>query len=525
MPDAPQPDWIIVGSGINALVAAAMLGKKGARVHVVERNEVVGGCIRSGEITEPGFTHDLMAATFVLFITSPAFAELGDDLARHGLEFCNGSSPTGVLRPDGSSLILTTDREANVARYEALAAGDGATYRAEVEHVEQNAELLFGILGGPAWSGATAKLLGKAMFRKGGTRKLAATLGGGLIPARGWLETRFESDLLRDMLAPWCLHAGLGPEASYSGGMTQVIAFALEAAGAPVVKGGAGAILNAFHELIEEQGGQITTGADVDRIVVSKGKATGVLVGADHLSAKKGVIASVAPGQLYGRLLDEESAGCKRTESQKFRHGKGNFQLHYALNGRPDWGDTALGQVALLHLTPGLDGVSKATNEAERGMLPEVPTICVGQPAALDPSRVPDGKAILWCQMPEAPRYIKGDAAGHIEAGDGKWTEGIREAYADRIEAILRAQIKNFDAIKGTRVAYSPADLEAMNINLVGGDPYGGAATLDQFFLFRPFVDSINHRTNIKGLFHIGASTHPGPGLSGGSGFLVAQEV
>ena len=87
-----------------------------------------GGCIRSGEITEPRLhTHDLMAATFVLFITSPAFAELGDDLARHGLEFCNGSSPTGVLRPDGSSLILTTDREANVARYEALAAGDGAT--------------------------------------------------------------------------------------------------------------------------------------------------------------------------------------------------------------------------------------------------------------------------------------------------------------------------------------------------------------------------------------------------------------
>ena len=525
MSDQAPPDWLIIGSGINALVAAAMLGKKGASVHVVERNEVIGGCIRSGQITDPGFTHDLMAATFVLFITSPAYAALGDDLARHGLEFCNGASPTGVLRPDGSSLILSTDREANVARFEGLAKGDGPAYRAEVEHVEQNAELLFGILGGPAWSGATAKLLGKSMFKKGGTRKLAATLGAGLIPSRGWLETRFQGDLLRDLLAPWSLHAGLSPEASYSGGMAQVIAFALEAAGAPVVKGGSGAILTAFRALIEEQGGRITTGADVDRIVVSNGKATGVLLGSDHLRAKKGVIASVAPGQLYGRLLDEDAAGEKRAQAAQYRHGKGNFQLHYALNGQPDWGDAALGQVALLHLTPGLDGVSKATNEAERGMLPEVPTICVGQPVALDPSRAPDGKAILWCQMPEAPRVIKGDAAGQIDPGDGTWTEALREAYADRIEAILRAHIKNFDAIKGTRVAYSPADLEAMNINLVGGDPYGGAATLDQFFLFRPFPDTVNHRTHIKGLHHIGASTHPGPGLSGGSGFLVAGEV
>ena len=104
MSDQAPPDWLIIGSGINALVAAAMLGKKGASVHVVERNEVIGGCIRSGQITDPGFTHDLMAATFVLFITSPAYAALGDDLARHGLEFCNGASPTGVLRPDGGTL-------------------------------------------------------------------------------------------------------------------------------------------------------------------------------------------------------------------------------------------------------------------------------------------------------------------------------------------------------------------------------------------------------------------------------------
>jgi phytoene dehydrogenase-like protein len=75
------------------------------------------------------------------------------------------------------------------------------------------------------------------------------------------------------------------------------------------------------------------------------------------------------------------------------------------------------------------------------------------------------------------------------------------------------------------RRAYSPADLEAMNINLVGGDPYGGSSTLDQAFIFRPFSNSVNHATAVPGLYHIGASTHPGAGLSGGSGFALAERL
>ena len=106
-------DHIIVGSGINALVAAAMLSSKGKRVLVLERSDRFGGCMRTEEITLPGFHHDVMAATFVLFLTSPAHAALGSDLARHGLEFCHTPHPTAVLRPDGSSLVLTTDRAAN----------------------------------------------------------------------------------------------------------------------------------------------------------------------------------------------------------------------------------------------------------------------------------------------------------------------------------------------------------------------------------------------------------------------------
>ncbi len=159
-------------------------------------------------------------------------------------------------------------------------------------------------------------------------------------------------------------------------------------------------------------------------------------------------------------------------------------------------------------------------------MLPAVPTVCVGQPVALDRSRCPEGKSILWLQLPEAPRLVKGDAGGKIAApADGSWTEALREKYADRVEAILASSIEDFCANVIARKVYSPADLEALNVNLVGGDPYGGFCGIDQFFLWRPFHASINHRTPIARLYHIGASTHPGPGLGGGSGFLVAKSL
>ena len=85
--------------------------------------------------------------------------------------------------------------------------------------------------------------------------------------------------------------------------------------------------------------------------------------------------------------------------------------------------------------------------------------------------------------------------------------------------------IADFGAIKLARKAYSPADLERLNINLVGGDPYGGFCGLDQSFLWRPFKSTVNHRTFVRNLYHIGASTHPGAGLGGGSGFMLAQAL
>lgn len=514
-----RPDHVIIGTGINALVAGALLSLKGDRVLLLERSEVPGGCLRTEEITLPGFHHDVMAATWVLFMTSPAGAALGPHLARHGFDYCHSPLPTAVLRPDGSALVLTTDRARNVAAMNALAPGDGDAHAANVGAIEAEAPFLFSLLGGRLWSWSTAKLMfGQA--RRRGLRGLAAWFGSALTPARGWLETSYQSPLVQALWAPWVLHCGLTPESTYSGKMGQVVAFALEAAGAPVVKGGSGRAVAAFRALIEEKGGTIRTGAEADRILVKDGRVTGVALTSGEEIACGSVLASVTPGQLQGRLLREVNLPQDRAAAAKFRHGRGDFQLHFALDRPPEWLTPGLDDVALIHLADGIDSVSKSANEAERGMLPETPTICVGQPHRLDPSRCPEGKAILWLQIPDAPRVIRGDAAGRI-AGDD-W-DAVKEAFADRIEAILSRHIKDFSAIRLARTAHSPRDLERMNMNLVGGDPYGGLCSIDQFFIFRPYAHSVNGTGAVRGLVHIGASTHPGPGLGGGSGFLAAK--
>src|SRR6202042_2242742 len=240
--------------------------------------------------------------------------------------------------------------------------------------------------------------------------------------------------------------------------------FAIEAAGCPISVGGAKTLLAAFERLIVDQGGAVRPSAEVVRITPGPGsRATGVeLANGEKITAAKGVIFSTGPEQLYNGLLKDwhipEPAEVRRG-LKAFRHGKGDMQIHYALKGQPRWrGDPDLSRVALIHLTSGLDGVSRAANEAERGLLPAEPTICVGQPTALDPSRAPPGRAILWLQLPEAPRILKGDAAGEIAGpADGRWSEAVREAFADRVESLFSRHIEDFASVVIARKAYSPA--------------------------------------------------------------------
>jgi len=519
-------DAVIVGSGINSLVCAAVAARRGQSVCVLERESVLGGCIRTDALTLPGYLHDTLSSAHPLFLVGPAYAELGKELHAAGLEYCNTPKPTGVLLPDGRHLVLGTSREDNARAFDALHAGDGQAYRAAIQEIEGNADLIFSLLGNELWS---RKVLGDVVRRgwRAGLHPMAAFFGTGLQSARAWLESEIGSDLLRALLAPWVLHCGLGPESAMSGLMLKVVAFTLEAVGMPMVKGGNARTVDAFRTVIQRHGGVLHTDADVARVLVKNGKATGVQLSDGRSFEARQVVCNVTPTQLYGRLLDGASVPAEvRQQAARYRYGKGNMQVHLALSEPIRWTAPELQDVGYIHLTSGVDGVARAVDEAQRGLLPAEGTICVGQPSALDPSRAPAGGSVLWIQLPECPRVVRGDAAGEIAvATEGAWTEGIREAYADRIvERIARHAPNLRRAIVGRKVI-SPADLERLNINLVGGDPYAGECSLDQFMLWRPLRGVKDHATPIRNLWHIGASTHPGPGLGGTSGMHVAMRL
>ena len=519
-------DALIVGSGINSLVCAALLARSGRKVRVLEREAVLGGCIRTDELTLPGFRHDTLSTAHPLFLVGPAYAALGSALHDAGLLYANTTLPTGALLPDGRHFVLSTSREANLARFDAVQSGDGAAYAAAVEEITQQAPLVFSLLGNELWRLGTAKTLAAAAWKEG-AHGMAGFIGSMMPTARTWLEQAFSSDLPGALLAPWVLHCGLGPDAPLSALMAKVVAFTLESVGMPIVRGGNANFVHAFQRLIVDSGGEFETHADVARILVQNGRAVGVQLadGREHRAAE--VICNVTPTQLYGRLLTSDQIPSEvRIHAQKWRYGKGNMQIHLALSEAPEWSNDELARVGYLHLTGGANAVSRAVNEAERGLLPAEPTICIAQPTALDPSRAPPGRHILWIQLPECPREPVGDAAGEIEvAPGGQWSVALREAYADRIVASIARHVPNLERSILARHVISPTDLERLNINLVGGDPYGGDCGLDQSFLWRQSRSLRNHETPISRLWHIGASTHPGPGLGGGSGFHMAKAL
>ncbi|MET3432517.1 phytoene dehydrogenase-like protein [Herbaspirillum seropedicae] len=525
-------DVIFVGSGINSLVGAALLARRGKRVLVLERNDRAGGCIRTEELF-PGYTHEVLSSWYPLFMGSPAYAELADDLKAAGLELLQPAYTTGLVTPDGQGLALRQDLADAAARIDALAPGDGAALLAMAQRLfGQDSALTFGLLGSDPYGGKLLRLL----FSEWRARGLDGLLGFGadaMESFRRWAQRTLTSDLARALIAPWVLHSGLGPDDATSALIGKLTFAAVVSGGMPVVKGGGSQLVAALSRLIAQHGGEVRTHADVARILTHgegrKQRATGVaLADGTQLQAAQAVVCNVTPPQLYGRLLAQAPQQV-RQRAQGYQFGRGGMQIHFALNAPPAWTTPELLQVPLVHLAESMEQVCANVTEANNGYLPARPTLAIGQPTTADPSRAPAGGWILWIQMQELPTRIKGDAAGEIDIPpDGRWNTAVREAFADRVQARLERLMPGLGKQVVGRRAYSPADLEALNCNLVGGDPYSGVCSPDQFFWLRPFAGSQGARgqqTTVANVFHIGASTHPGPGLGAGSGYRVAQRL
>ncbi len=194
-----------------------------------------------------------------------------------------------------------------------------------------------------------------------------------------------------------------------------------------------------------------------------------------------------------------------------------------AMEDLPDWqASDELKRFAYVHIAPELDQMARVYAQAQAGLLPSEPIIVCGQPTAIDPSRAPEGKHVLWLQVRMAPGTIKGDAAGQITATD--W-EGAAEPFAERALDILERHAPGTRGKILGRHIVSPAMLEADNPNLVGGDQICGSHHLTQHFMFRPVRGFADGSTPVGNLFHTGAAVWPGAGTGAGPGYLLAQKL
>lgn len=527
-------DAIVVGAGINGLVASAELAKAGWSVALVDVADRLGGFIATEERTLPGYRHDTYSSWHPLFTSGPAYPALGADLHRLGLEYRNTDGVlTASAAADGRCVIAHRNPAATVAGFEHEA--DRARYLGMLEAFGAVAAELGAMLGTEPRSLAGVRA-GLALLRRAKPRGAGRMLVDVATSGRGYLRREFDGWEVDQLWTPWLLHAGLAPDQATGGFMLPVLAATLHGFGLPVVAGGAGRFVAAFEALLAERGVRTELGAPVEEILVEGGRAVGVRLGSGPggagrtLRAGRAVLASVTPTALYGRLLGGAVASRIPAEvarqAARYRYGRAAMQLHVALSEPLTWREPRLADVPLIHLSDGAGGTGIACAQAEAGLLPARPTVVVGRQYLLDPSRVPDGAASLWLQLQEVPFRPRGDAAGEIEVDPGGgWTEPLGKAYADRVLGMVAEHAPDLPAKVRAVDVITPADLVAANPNAVAGDPYGGSSELDQNLWWRPVPAASRHRTPVPGLWHIGSSTHPGAGLGGGSGHLVAREL
>ena len=513
-------DAVLIGAGHNTLAAALHMAARGWKVGVFEQAAVAGGAVKTGAYTLPGFRHDWAAMNLSLFAGSPFFKAYGVELGKHGCAFVPVARPFASSFPDGSWVGVSTDLAETTAAIAALSPEDAAKWNTLFAGFGAEAPHLFGLLGSPMKFRALAYFMFKTLRAKGlgGTLDLVRFL---LASPRVWLTETFAHPHVQAMLGAWGMHLDFAPDVAGGAMFPYLEGMAGQAFGMVIGQGGADTIVKALVAAIEARGGVVETSAPVARILHDGIRATGIeLADGRKIAATKAVIAGIAPKALP-RLTGGTTPAFDDAMT-RFAHAPGTMMIHLALSDLPDWKAKALKSFAYVHIAPSLDQMAKTYQQAKAGLLPDEPILVVGQPTVVDPSRAPDGKHTLWLQVRMVPGTILGDAMGEIAATN--WADAA-EPFAERALDILDAHAPGTRAkILGRRIV-SPAELEADNPNLVGGDQVCGSHHLSQHFLFRPMRGHADGSTPIRNLHLTGAAVWPGAGTGAGSGYLLARHL
>ena len=457
----------IIGSGPNGLAAAITLAQRGVAVTVYERNTTLGGACSTGEVTLPGFHHDLGSSCYPLGIASPFFRSL--PLAAHGLHWIEPPTPVAHPLDDGTAVTLEHALEATVAQ---LGQHDGSAWRSLLAPTVRN------------WQ-ALVEDFTQPLLRFPDHPIATASFGpAALMPAQLLATMLFQDERARALFAGIAAHSVLPLTRVASSATGLVLAAAGHTTGWPVAAGGAQSITNALASYLQSLGGHIVLNANIQNL-------------ADLPTTDVTLFDTSVPALIH--IANTALAPPYVQELKKFRPGPGIFKLDFALSQPIPWRSPQCSRAATVHLGGTLSEISHSEHDAFNGRLNDRPYVLLVQPSLFEPSRAPEGKHTAWAYC-------------HVPTG----------SIVDRT-AVVEAQIERFapgfrDTILARRASNAVA-LADWNPNLIGGDISGGAMTLLQL-LFRPTARG--YRTSNPSVYLCSSSTPPGGGVHGMCGHLAA---
>ncbi len=508
-------DAVVIGSGPNGLVAANLLVDAGWQVLVVEAKGSPGGAVRSGELTLPGFRHDLFSAFYPLAAASPVIARL--NLEEYGLRWRRAPLALAHPTPDGRCAVIASDVERTTASLDAYQGGDGAGWRTLMDPYRSYGQDFVDALLSPFPPVRPALRLARRL-RWRGALDLARL---GVIPARRLAEEHFGGEGGPLLLAGNALHTDLSPEAAGSGLFGWLLCGLAQHVGFPVPQGGSGQLTASLVRRMEAAGGQIRCDTPVVRVIVRDGRATGVrTAGGEEIEAARAVLADVSAPDLYTELLaDVELPSRLARDLGRFQWDAGTVKVDWALSAPIPWSAPDARQAGTVHVADDLNELSRWAADLATRTVPAKPFLLVGQQSMTDTTRQPPGAETAWAYT-HVPRRIDRDAAGEMS---GRWDRDDEAAMVERIEARMEERAPGFRRLITARHVFTPGTLPAADANLDGGAINGGTSELHQQLLFRPTPGTGRPGTFVGGLYLASASAHPGGGVHGSCGANAAR--